>query len=179
MLFRSATGMVVLRNALRGLAMTGAGPGQLLSWLNSVAYHLTDQVTATAVCALYDPNTRSLRWARAGHLPPVLVSADEASTLPLTRGLLLGALAETTYEETEIRLQPGDTLLMYTDGLVERRDTNMHDSLAHLLTNAQAPADTLSQLMDHLLTYSKSDTDDDTCLIGVRIVPEEIRREPA
>ena len=175
----AATGMVVLRNALRGLAMTGAGPGQLLSWLNSVAYHLTDQVTATAVCALYDPTTRSLRWARAGHLPPVLVSADEASTLPLTRGLLLGALAETTYEESEIQLQSGDTLLMYTDGLVERRDTNMHDSLAHLLTNAQAPADTLSQLMDHLLTYSKSDTDDDTCLIGVRIVPEEISQAPA
>jgi serine phosphatase RsbU (regulator of sigma subunit)/PAS domain-containing protein len=170
----AATGMVVLRNALRGLAMTGAGPGQLLSWLNSVAFHLTDQVTATAVCALYDPNTRRLRWARAGHLPPVLLSTDEARTLPLTRGLLLGALAETTYEESEIQLESGDTLLMYTDGLVERRDTSMHDSLTHLLTTAKTPADTLSQLMDRLLTYSKSDTDDDTCLIGVRIIPEEI-----
>jgi serine phosphatase RsbU (regulator of sigma subunit) len=62
---------------------------------------------------------------------------------------------------------------------VERRDTNMHDSLAHLLTTAQTPADTLSQLMDRLLTYSKSDTDDDTCLIGIRIIPEEIVQEVA
>ncbi|KIF05801.1 hypothetical protein PL81_11045 [Streptomyces sp. RSD-27] len=45
----AATGMVVLRNALRGLAVTGAGPGRLMSWLNTVTHHLTKQVTATAV----------------------------------------------------------------------------------------------------------------------------------
>ncbi|MFD7417157.1 SpoIIE family protein phosphatase [Kitasatospora purpeofusca] len=54
----AATGMVALRNALRGLAATGAGPAQLLTWLNSVTHHLTDNVTATAVCALYHPGTR-------------------------------------------------------------------------------------------------------------------------
>ena len=68
----AATSMVVLRNALRGLAVTGARPAQLLSWLNMVAHHLTGGVTATAVCGLYDPERRRLRWARAGHLPPVL-----------------------------------------------------------------------------------------------------------
>lgn len=68
-----ATGMVALRNALRGLAATGAGPAQLLGWLNNVTHHLTDHVTATAVCALYDPADRTLSWARAGHLPPVLL----------------------------------------------------------------------------------------------------------
>jgi hypothetical protein len=127
---------------------------------------------------------RRVRTLRPGHPPPalgqgrtsapVVLSANEAKTLPLTRGVLLGALAESAYEESEIQLQPGDTLLMYTDGLVERRDTNMHDSLTYLLTNAQAPVNTLNQLMDHLLTYSKSDTDDDTCLIGVRVLAEEI-----
>ncbi|MEU1075570.1 SpoIIE family protein phosphatase [Streptomyces sp. NPDC005878] len=168
----AATGMVVLRNALRGLAMTGASPGQLLSWLNNVAHHLTDQVTATAVCALYDPSTRTLRWARAGHLPPVLVRTDRASALPLTGGLLLGALPEADYEEDEVQLEPGDTLLMYTDGLVERRDTAMQESLTQLLTNAQTPVDGLSQRLDRLLTYSKSDTDDDTCLIGIEVLEE-------
>jgi len=78
----AATSMVVLCNALRGLAVTGAGPGQLLSWLNMVAHHLTGSVTATAVCGLYDPDRRSLRWARAGHLPPVLVRGSEATPLP-------------------------------------------------------------------------------------------------
>ncbi|MBR7835767.1 SpoIIE family protein phosphatase [Actinospica durhamensis] len=169
----AATGMVVLRNALRGLAMTGAGPAQLLSWLNSVAYHLTDFVTATAVCALYDPGTRRMRWARAGHLPPVVVNAGGAAALPLTHGALLGAGLELEVEEAETELRPGDTLLMYTDGLIERRDTAWHESLDHLLANAQVPVETLGRLLDNLLTYGKSDTDDDTCLIGVRITPKE------
>ncbi|MCX4820956.1 SpoIIE family protein phosphatase [Streptomyces sp. NBC_01142] len=165
----AATGMVVLRNALRGLAITGAGPGQLLSWLNIVAHHLTEQVTATAVCGLYDPDTRILRWARAGHLPPVLVRGSGATTLPLLGGLLLGALAEAEYEEAEVQLEPNDTLLMYTDGLVERRDTSVHESLTQLLATAQAPAPTLERRLDRLLTHSKSDTDDDTCLIGIQV----------
>lgn len=167
---KAATGMVVLRNAMRGLAMTGAGPGQLLSWLNMVAHHLTEQVTATAVCGLFDPGTRVLRWARAGHLPPVLVRGEEAIKLPLLRGLLLGAVAESEYQEEEIRLEVSDTLLMYTDGLIERRDTSVEDSLSHLLTTAKAPAPSLQRRLDRLLTHSESDTDDDTCIIGVRVV---------
>ncbi len=165
----AATGMVVLRNALRGLAVTGAGPGQLLSWLNIVAHHLTKQVTATAVCGLYDPETRILRWARAGHLPPVLVRGQEATSLPLLGGLLLGALPETQYEESEVQLQPDDTLLMYTDGLVERRDTAVQESLAQLLSTARTPEPSLERRLDRLLTHSRSDTDDDTCLIGIQV----------
>ncbi|MFE2010338.1 SpoIIE family protein phosphatase [Streptomyces sp. NPDC059491] len=165
----AATGMVVLRNALRGLAVTGAGPGQLLAWLNTVAHHLTAHVTATAVCGIFDPESRTLRWARAGHLPPVLVRGGEAADLPLLGGLLLGALAEAEYEESELRLEPEDTVLLYTDGLVERRDTSVHDSVAQLLAVAGMPADSLERRLDLLLSRSKSDTDDDTCLVGVRV----------
>ncbi|MEU3725049.1 SpoIIE family protein phosphatase [Streptomyces sp. NPDC031705] len=165
----AATGMVVLRNALRGLAVTGAGPGQLMSWLNTVTHHLTKQVTATAVCGLYDPRTRVMRWARAGHLPPVLVRKDDATAFPLIDGLLLGALPDVTYAEQQVRLEPGDTLLMFTDGLVERRDASVQDSLAHLLDSVSAGADDLDGRLDGLLTESWSDTDDDTCVIGVQV----------
>ncbi|MBM7168322.1 SpoIIE family protein phosphatase [Streptomyces sp. G44] len=167
---QAATSMVVLRNAMRGLAVTGAGPAQLLSWLNIVAHHLTTQVTATAVCGLYDPERHTLRWARAGHLPPVLLRGQQATPLPPVGGILLGALADTDYEEQELRLEPGDTLLMYTDGLVERRDEAVQDSLARLLTTAGPAATNLEQQLDGLLTHSASDTDDDTCLIGVRVM---------
>ncbi|MFH8498932.1 SpoIIE family protein phosphatase [Streptomyces coeruleorubidus] len=165
----AATSMVVLRNALRGLAVTGAGPGQLLSWLNIVAHHLTGAVTATAVCGLYDPAQRTLRWARAGHLPPVLVRDTEAAPLPLLKGMLLGALPEAVYEEAEIQLAADDTLLMYTDGLIERRDRSVEESLTQLLTTARTAPSTLDQQLDRLLTYSKSDTDDDTCIVGIRV----------
>ncbi|WP_435847782.1 SpoIIE family protein phosphatase [Streptomyces fumanus] len=165
----AATSMVVLRNALRGLAVTGAGPGQLLSWLNIVAHHLTGAVTATAVCGLYDPARRTLTWARAGHLPPVLVRERQAAPLPLVKGLLLGAVPEAVYEEAEVQLAAEDTLLMYTDGLIERRDRSVEESLAHLLTTVRAAPTPLDQQLDRLLTYSRSDTDDDTCLVGVRL----------
>lgn len=165
----AATGMVVLRNALRGLAVTGAGPGQLLSWLNMVTHHLTGAVTATAVCGLYDPELHTLRWARAGHLPPVLVRAAEAAPLPLVKGLLLGALPDATYEEHEVQLAVGDTLLMYTDGLIERRDRSVEESLAQLLTAARTGVPALDQQLDRLLTHSRSDTDDDTCIVGIRL----------
>nr|WP_229895984.1 SpoIIE family protein phosphatase [Streptomyces cinerochromogenes] len=165
----AATSMVVLRNALRGLAVTGAGPGQLLSWLNIVAHHLTGGVTATAVCALYDPEHRSLRWARAGHLPPVLVRGHEAAPLPLVKGLLLGAVPEAVYEEAELQFAPEDMLLMYTDGLIERRDRSVEESLTHLLTTVRTAPKSLDQRLDRLLTYSKSDTDDDTCIVGIRV----------
>ncbi|MFY4721630.1 SpoIIE family protein phosphatase [Streptomyces sp. LaBMicrA B280] len=165
----AATSMVVLRNALRGLAVTGAGPAQLLSWLNIVAHHLTGAVTATAVCGLYDGESRTLRWARAGHLPPVLVRGQEATPLPTLSGLLLGALPEAVYEETELSLAAGDTLLMYTDGLIERRDRSVEESLTHLLHTARSGPRTLDQQLDRLLTYSRSDTDDDTCIVGIRV----------
>ncbi|MFJ8565534.1 SpoIIE family protein phosphatase [Streptomyces sp. NPDC093514] len=165
----AATGMVILRNALRGLAVTGAGPAQLLSWLNRVAHHLTSQLTATAVCGIYDPATRSLRWARAGHLPPVLVRGADAQAFPMTSGILLGALPDADYEEEEVQLEREDILLMYTDGLVERRDLSVTDSLTQLLAVAARPLDSLERRLDDLLTYSASDTDDDTCLIGVQV----------
>ncbi|MFD0004981.1 SpoIIE family protein phosphatase [Streptomyces sp. NPDC127178] len=165
----AATSMVVLRNALRGLAVTGAGPAQLLAWLNMVAHHLTGAVTATAVCGLYDPERRTLRWARAGHLPPVLVRGSEATPLPLVKGILLGAVPEAAYQEHEVQLAVDDTLLMYTDGLIERRDRTVEESLTQLLAAARTVPPTLEQQLDRLLTYSKSDTDDDTCIVGVRV----------
>ncbi|MFI6565055.1 SpoIIE family protein phosphatase [Streptomyces sp. NPDC050534] len=167
----AATTMVVLRNALRGLAVTGAGPGQLLSWLNMVAHHLTGAVTATAVCGLYDPERNILRWARAGHLPPVLVRGTDAAPLPLVDGMLLGAVPEAAYQEHEVQLAVGDTLLMYTDGLIERRDRSVQESLAQLLTAARAVQPTLDQQLDRLLVHSRSDTDDDTCIVGIQVAP--------
>ncbi|MEU9414568.1 SpoIIE family protein phosphatase [Streptomyces sp. NPDC051000] len=165
----AATGMVVLRNALRGLAVTGAGPAQLLTWLNAVAHHLTSDLTATAVCGIFDPDRRVLRWARAGHLPPILVRGARATAFPLAKGLLLGAVPNAEYEEEEVQLEAEDTVLMYTDGLVERRDTSMMDSLTQLLGLAQRESPSLESRLDRLLTHSRSDTDDDTCLVGVQV----------
>ncbi|MFJ9777086.1 SpoIIE family protein phosphatase [Kitasatospora sp. NPDC101157] len=165
----AATGMVALRHALRGLAVTGAGPAQLLEWANTVALREPGQVTATAVCVLLDPAGGELRWARAGHLPPIRLGGDGAHVLPLPHGVLLGALEEARYEEYSAHLSTGDVLLLYTDGLVERRDRPVEDSVDQLIRTAGAPGPDLEHYLDRLLDLSSADTDDDTCLIAVRV----------
>jgi len=165
----AVTGMVALRNCLRGLAITGAGPATLLEWLNKIAIHLTDGIIGTAVCGLFDPQARSLRWARAGHLPPVLVRDGTAVALPLPDGVLLGADPNATYEEATLPLAPGDALVLYTDGLIERHDEPIDESLAGLLVLAAAAAADIHGFADHLLSEARSDTSDDACLVAVRV----------
>jgi serine phosphatase RsbU (regulator of sigma subunit)/PAS domain-containing protein len=163
----AVTGMVALRNCLRGLAITGAGPASLLSWLNDVACHLTDDTFGTAICCLYDPEQGALRWARAGHLPAVLVRNARARPLPQPHGVLLGAHAEVCYEEASTTLRPGDTLLLFTDGLIERRDQAIDESINTLLAVASRPVKDIDSYADLLVAELASDTDDDACLVAV------------
>jgi serine phosphatase RsbU (regulator of sigma subunit) len=165
----AVTGMVALRNCLRGLAITGAGPAALLGWLNDVACQLTDGIMGTAVCGLYDPASRTLRWARAGHMPPVLVRDAVARELSLPQGVMLGADAGACYEEVATSLRPGDALLLFTDGLIERRHESIDDSINSLLRLASRPVNSITHLADYLLGHAPSDTGDDACLVAVRV----------
>jgi serine phosphatase RsbU (regulator of sigma subunit) len=165
----AVTGMVALRNCMRGLAITGAGPAALISWLNEVACHLTDETFGTAICGLYDPARGVLRWARAGHLPAVLVRGSVASPLPQPRGVLLGADPGASYAEETIPLRAGDTLLLYTDGLIERRDQSIDDSIQAMLEVASRPVIDIDDYADYLVAHTTSDTDDDACLVAVTL----------
>ncbi|HEX9040849.1 MAG TPA: SpoIIE family protein phosphatase [Trebonia sp.] len=135
----AVTGMIAARNALRGLAATGAGPADLLRYLNYAACHLTEGIAGTVVCGRYDPQTRALRWARAGHLPPILVRDGAADTLPLPAGVLLGLDPDAEYEEVTLQMRSGDTLLLFTDGLIERRAGSISDALSDLAAAALPP----------------------------------------
>jgi len=165
----AVTGMIAARNALRGLAATGAGPAELLRHLNYAACHLTEGIAGTVVCGQYDPQTRMLRWARAGHLPPVLVRDGVGRALPLPDGVLLGLDPVAQYEEASTQLRVGDTLLLYTDGLIEQRTGSISDSLREF-TLAAAPAGPHARAhADRILGGAISDTGDDACLVVVRI----------
>ena len=173
----AVTGMVAARNSLRGLAITGAGPADLLGMLNGVVCHLTSGVVGTVVCGLYSPQTRVLRWARAGHLPPVLVRGGAARELPLPGGVLLGMDPDASYEEAVQSLEPGDTLLLFTDGLIERRGDSIEDVLAEFVARLgpgaagrpEAGDLTAAAQADQILASAVSDTGDDACLVAVRI----------
>jgi serine phosphatase RsbU (regulator of sigma subunit)/PAS domain-containing protein len=165
----AVTGMVAMRNALRGLSLTGAGPAMLLSWLNGAACHLSDGIIGTAICGLYDPADRSLRWARAGHLPPILVRDGRARTLSPPHGLLFGADPDASYMEITTPLRLGDILLLFTDGLIERRDLPIDDALESLLKIAGHPAEDISGYADYVVDKTSSNTDDDACLVAVHV----------
>jgi PAS domain-containing protein len=179
----AVTGMVAARNSLRALAITGEGPAELLRMLNGVMCELTSGVVGTVICGLYSPGTHMLRWARAGHLPPVLVSGESATELPLPGGVLLGMDSDADYEEATQLLRPGDTLLLFTDGLIERRGESIVDVLGEFVA-AVAPAAgpsgpgwpggrdaelTAAAQADRILASAVSDTGDDACLVAVRI----------
>ena len=172
----AVTGMVAARNSLRALAITGAGPAELLRMLNGVMCELTSGVVGTVVCGLYNPDTSVLRWARAGHLPPVLVRGRTACQLPLPGGVLLGMDPDADYEEAIQSLQPGDTLLLFTDGLIERRGESIIDVLGDFVTTValvpegqQGSEPTAAAQADRILATAVSDTEDDACLVAVRI----------
>ncbi len=165
----AVTGMVALRNCLRGLAITGAGPAALLGWLNEAACHLTDGIIGTVICGIYHPEDRTLRWARAGHLPPVLIRDGRATSLDRVAGVLVGADPSARYAELTTPLRPGDVLVMFTDGLIERHDESIDDSLGSLLELASQPAGGIADLADRLMADGRPDTSDDACLVAVHV----------
>jgi hypothetical protein len=166
----AVTGMVAARNALRGLAATDAGPGELLRHLNYASCHLTEGIAGTVVCGRYNPETRVLRWARAGHLPPVLVRDGTAEMLPLPSGVLLGLDPDAEYEEATLAMRGGDTLLLFTDGLIERRADSISDALREFTAAAVPAGADAAAHADRILDNAISDTGDDACLVAVRIL---------
>ncbi|WP_425839650.1 PP2C family protein-serine/threonine phosphatase [Streptomyces fractus] len=123
----AVTLMAKLRYALAGLAYTEQSVEQLTQWLNELACADGDESTATAIIACYHPRRGLLRWTCAGHPRPVLVRDGVARQLPDPEGgpgLPLGVLPGTPYTAAEVSLRVGDIVLMYSDGLTERRDSD-------------------------------------------------------
>jgi serine phosphatase RsbU (regulator of sigma subunit)/PAS domain-containing protein len=165
----AVTGMVAMRNGLRGLAATGAQPATLLGWLNAATCHFMPGVMGTVICGCYDPATGSLTWARAGHLPPVLVRDGDAQVLEPPSGTMLGVDPEATFTDATTVLLSHDTLLLFTDGLIERRDQSIDDAIDALLRRASNTEGNIGPYADKLVDEASSNTDDDTCLLAVRV----------
>jgi serine phosphatase RsbU (regulator of sigma subunit) len=84
--------------------------------------------------------------------------------------MLLGADPGASYEEVTTSLRPGDALLLFTDGLIERRNEAIDDSTDALLRIASRPVSSITHYADHLLSHAPSDTGDDACLVAVRVL---------
>jgi serine phosphatase RsbU (regulator of sigma subunit) len=165
----AAAGMARLRGALAGLAITGAPPQQLVDWLNVLVRHVAPEHTASVVAGYFDPATRMFVWSQAGHPPPVLVRGPQARTLPQPDGILLGA-GERGYDVASLQLGCGDLLLLYSDGLVERRNRSIDDGLATLVAAAGGATDPDDVIDTVLAALGDTATDDDTCLVALQVL---------
>ena len=164
----AAAGMARLRGALAGLAITGSPPERLVGWLNDLVHHVGPEHTASVVAGYFDPPTRVLTWAQAGHPPPVLVRGSQAQALSQPAGILLGA-GRSGYDAASLTLQPGDLLLLYSDGLIERRHRSLDEGLAALTAAAAGITDPEGMISAVLDTLGSTDTEDDTCLVALYV----------
>ncbi|WP_418959986.1 PP2C family protein-serine/threonine phosphatase [Streptomyces tritici] len=163
--------MAQQRHALAGLAQTGASAGEITTWLNELVCSDPSGETATVVAGHID-ETRTLHWADAGHPAPLLLRDGRARPLDAgQRGPLLGALPGYAYETTATPLREGDVLLLYTDGMVERRGEDVTkgiERLAHAMTRSSGLAP--QQLIDALLNDpEQTGHEDDTCMLAIRV----------
>jgi serine phosphatase RsbU (regulator of sigma subunit) len=177
----AAAAMGQLRGLLRGIAHhSGAGPAEVLRGLDEAIASMHTGALATAAVALLEDldgttDGPRLRWANAGHPPPFVLSPDRTVTVLGGRigDLMLGVDPEAVRAESVTDVAPGSIVLLYTDGLIERRGSTIDDGLARLRACleelAHRPLDELcDELLDRLLHGTPQD---DVALVAVRLHP--------
>ncbi|HEX7745393.1 MAG TPA: SpoIIE family protein phosphatase [Micromonosporaceae bacterium] len=149
----AAAAMGQLRNALRAYVLEDFGPAEALTRLNRLVGTAGQSSYATVLCMRFDPATRQISYASAGHPPPLLVSPDGATHFlhSTALGPPIGALPTITYDTVEDRVEPGARLLLYTDGLVEDRRQGIDASLAQLKRDAGTSSEHLDDLVAVIL----------------------------
>jgi serine phosphatase RsbU (regulator of sigma subunit) len=184
----AAAAMGQLRGLLRGIGHhTGGTPAEVLTGLDRASRGLDLDTMATALVArleqddpeLHAAETR-VRWSSAGHPPPVLISADGRVTVldGNAPDLLLGVEPDRPRTDRVGTIERGGTLLLYTDGLVERRDRDFDAGIEELCRVVGGLTDLpLQELCDRLLERMYlPDTEDDVALLAVRVHAQDLPR---
>ncbi|AWB90876.1 SpoIIE family protein phosphatase [Aeromicrobium chenweiae] len=165
----AATAMAQIRTALRAYMIDGHSPAACVDKLDVLVNALLPGQTATVVVLVVDPVTGRVELANAGHPPPLLLKDGGAELLrPATRPLLGVDFGQA--EAEDLVLAPGDVLLMYTDGLVERRGVDIGTSIERL-RRAAVTTDhtrTLDTWINDLLTAVPGTLDDDLTVVALR-----------
>ena len=165
--------MVQLRNALRAYAVRERSPSAVVAQLNEFLIHLDTDSFATLVYAVYQPSTGALCWTHAGH-PPALrfaIGRHEWLDTPGIGGPVLGVWPDATYFETTTVLDPGEGVLFFTDGLIERRGSLLQEGLDRLAEAVEKNFDLSGQeLCDGMVRalFDTDDREDDVCQLVLR-----------
>lgn len=175
---RSAATMAQLRQAFVTLTATATSdPAELLHYLNRLLLADSDSATiASAVAARFNPATGVIEWAQAGHPAPLRTRAGATEELARPPGPLLGAVPDPGYQLARFRLDEGDLLVFYTDGLIERRGRTLEDGLRPVIAtlNRLSAQGSPAPLADLLGQLRRANPHDDTCVLATRLLtPQE------
>jgi serine phosphatase RsbU (regulator of sigma subunit) len=159
-----------LRDGLREHALAGHAPGEVLRRLNALADDPRKEMS-TVLFVVYDPATHELRGANAGH-PPALIRRRGGAVERWDAGpsVPLGVVDDATFEEASTRLEAGDGLLLFTDGLVEGRDVPVEEALKLLelaIPSAGSAVDLRATVLDRMLAGHEHD--DDVAVLALSI----------
>jgi PAS domain S-box-containing protein len=170
---RAAAIMGQLRNAFRAYGLAEASPAEVMARVNRLVMSGEEEVMATALYLVLDRETGDVSFASAGHPPPLVLSPEGARFLEGGRAVPVGAAEPGIFRETTAVLPPGASLLLYTDGLVERRDTPLEERLGELAEAAGRGEGGLEALCEALLerVLGQHDPADDVALLAVRPQP--------
>ncbi|MEU7256905.1 SpoIIE family protein phosphatase [Streptomyces rimosus] len=171
----ATSGMAMVLGALRGMAVSGQEPGPLMGYLNQLLDSSAQPALGSAVCCRFDPATRQLVWAQAGHPAPLLFRDGTGSPLSPPEGVLLGATTGAHYTQRCEQLAPGDLLVLHTDGLVPRRSHGplaSHEgserllSLAPRFATARNAQDCVRIIAEE---FGGAEREDDACVLIARV----------
>ena len=171
----ATTSMGQLRSALRAYAWEDHEfPSSALARVDRL-FDSLGLTYASCIFGVLDPRSSSFRWSNAGHPPPLLLRDGVASFLSDGNGMLLGVAAGSAMEDAATDLREGDMLVLYTDGLVERRADSLQAGLDRLAAAAAVAVDDAEVLCDALLEAlvpSSATRDDDIAILVARVRTE-------
>ena len=176
---QAASTMGQLRMGLRAYAMQTPEPLSVMTGVHRLVSQLPTPEMVTLMYLVFDPATRELSFSNAGHPPALVVDGDHSEYLEGALSPPLGVTAEAAFSEASLRLPDGATLVLYTDGLVERRGVSIQDGLDRLAAEAVAVSGSdIEWLSDHLLDTLLEDdlVADDVALVVLR--PASVRGGP-
>jgi PAS domain S-box-containing protein len=170
---RAAATMGQLRNAFRAYGLVESSPAEVVARINRLVMSGVEEAMATVLYAVLDRETGELSFTAAGHPPPLVLAPDGPHFLEGGRSVPIGASDPAVFREASAVLPPGCSLLLYTDGLVERRDEPLDERLHKLAAVAGGAGEGLDALCKRVIEAVLGDGDagDDVALLAVRLLP--------